>query len=457
MRRKVVIWALVVVVLFGASCGSARAPVFSPAAITGDNSGGAIAFYQTQRMSDTHSLVEFYAQRISPDGDFLWGEKGILIGSGYAAYYWNHPLYAISNGSGGAVVIWDEPLPEPPYSQTHHVAKIDSGGNLEWQTDIPSAERAIKEAIPDGSGGVIIAYIDDNGNMSVLKIDTEGNLPWGEDGVSLNLGDSYLSDIASDNLGGIIVVRYGVGNISAQKVDSGGNILWQTGGVEVCGIRGGAARVVSDGSGGAIIAYEYSTPCGDSKQGNCDCDIYAQRIDAEGNILWGPDGVPVCVEPLYQYSPGIVDDGAGGAIVFFVNQFSIGNYTSLAIYAQRIDADGHKLWPEDVQVWEGTYLSAISDGSGGAISVWYSDEEGEARVQRLDAAGRELWGPEGTTLTLRDVYPDLVVSDGCGGVLMSLLAVKFKGEEVSEVSYYVQRVDVEGNLPWGDGGILLNP
>jgi hypothetical protein len=453
MRCKIVISALAVVILLGISCGgSAGAPVFSPAAITGDNSGGAIVLYQTQDMSDAHFHVEFYAQRISPEGDFLWGEKGVLIGNGDAAYYWNRTLHAVSDGSGGTVVIWDEPLPEPPYALPH-VAKIDSGGNVEWQTDIPSAQTAIKEAIPDGSGGVIIYYVNRNGSMSVLKIDAQGNLPWGEDGVSLDLGDFCTSDIASDNLGGIIVVGYGVGNISAQRVDSGGNILWQTGGVEVCGIRGGAARVVSDGSGGAIIAYEYLIFSGDGKDGYSDSDIYAQRIDAEGNVLWGPDGVPVCVAPSFQYSAGIVDDSAGGAIFFFV---SLEN-NSPVIHARRIDADGRKLWNEDVVLWPTMNHSLVSDGSGGAISVWYGDNESEGGAQRLDAAGRELWGPDGTTLTLRDLYLPLAAPDGCGGILISWSAVKFTGDEVSEVSYYVQRVDGEGDVMWGGEGILLNP
>lgn len=186
MRRRIVISALIgVILLSGCWYDGYQAPPIPPAAITGDNSGGAIAFYQTWRVSGAHSLVEFYIQRISPEGDFLWGEKGILIGSGYAALYWTCDLYAVSDGSGGAIVIWEEPLPEPPYPQTH-VAKIDSGGNVEWQRDIPSAEEAIEEAIPDGSGGVIIAYIDGNGNMSVLKIDAEGNLPWGDEGILLN-------------------------------------------------------------------------------------------------------------------------------------------------------------------------------------------------------------------------------------------------------------------------------
>jgi hypothetical protein len=446
MGRRVVTSALIGLILLSASCLQQHPEFIPSAAITGDNSGGAIAFYPIQDMSDTQFHFEYYAQKISPEGDFLWGEKGILIASGNATFYCICDLYAVSDGSGGAFVMWREPLPEPPYHSQPHVAKIDSGGNVEWERDIPGVD----QVIPDGSGGVIIAY-----NASVLKIDAEGNLPWGEDGVSLDLG---LSDIASDNSGGIIVISYAVGNICAQRVNSGGNILWQTGGVEVCGIRGGEAQVVSDGSGGAIIAYERYIPWGDGKQGNRDVDIYAQRIDAEGNILWGPDGVPVCVEPTLSYDPAIIDDGAGGAIVFFVTHLPIGDYHYSAIHAQGIDADGHKLWAEDVQVWEGACFSVISDGSGGAISMWCDEKESEVRVQRLDSMGRKLWGPEGTTLTFRDLYElERAISDGCGGVLISWRSVKFTGEEVSQVSYYVQRVDAEGNVVWGDDGILLSP
>jgi hypothetical protein len=308
----------------------------------------------------------------------------------------------------------------------------------------------VDQAIPDGSGGVMIAYrAPYQDNISVLKIDGEGNLPWGQDGVSLNLsGYDSQRDVASDNSGGVIVVQQIPGEdiICAQRVDSGGNILWQTGGVQACVGPAEGAQVVSDGAGGGIIAYMRAIPCEDGI-GNCDSDIYAQRIDAEGNVLWGPDGAPICAGPSVPNSPRIVTDGAGGAIIFFV---FLEDY--VAFRAQRIDADGHKLWEEEAELWGGII---VSDGSGGVISVWYGEEGINARAQRLDATGRELWGPDG--LVLRDLHPSLAVSDGCGGVLISWSAAEFTGSKVSEVSYYVQRIDAGGNLPWGDEGILLNP
>jgi len=159
--------------------------------------------------------------------------------------------------------------------------------------------------------------------------------------------------------------------------------------------------------------------------------------------------VPICVGPSVPNSPRIVTDGAGGAIIFF---FFLDDYA--AFRARRIDADGHELWEEEADLWGGII---VSDGSGGVISVWYSDEGINVKAQRLDATGKELWGPDGTTLTLRDLHWSLAVPDGCGGVLISWSAVEFEGSKLSDVSYYVQRIDADGDIVWGNEGILLNP
>jgi hypothetical protein len=441
--RRVICWvsamAILASVLVSLGCGSTDAPGTIPAAaIIGDNSGGGTAFYQTWRMSANQSHVDFCAQRISSEGYLVWGEGGRLIDGYDAASYSVCDSYAVSDGSGGAVLIWEE----PSRSQVN-IARVDSQGNVDWQTDIPrQGIEEIKGVISDGSEGVIIAYVDEDMNMSALKTDAEGSLPWGSDGVPLNMGDSYLSDMASDNSGGIIVVRYGGGNISAQRVDSGGNVLWQTGGVEICGSLAGEAVVVSDGTGGAIIAFARYIPSGGGTYS--DSDIYAQRIDAEGNLLWGPDGARVSMKPPDAASPSIVNGGAGGAIIFFGD----GTY----VYAQRIDADGHRLWAEDIEVWKGNDYSVVSDDFDGAIGAW------DERTQRVDGEGRTMWGPDGTTAMVDSSGWYLISPDGYGGVLVSWTAVakSASGYEGYEASYYVQRVDAEGDIVWGDEGILLN-
>ena len=448
MRRKIIISGLIAVVLLTANCIPwGWAVPIPPPGMTGDNSGGAIVTYA---IYETLTEQDYYVQRISPEGDFLWGEKGVLIGSTGNGVPWSE---AVTDGSGGAIVRWGECLPEvpgePPSCQSY-VAGIDAGGDVQWQWGREGVE--IGSMVASGAGGVIIGVWSPDAKPSLLKIDGQGNLPWGEDGVSAGLWLERSDEMASDGSGGVIVVQrafQGCDTVLAQRVDSEGSILWQTGGVQAYTGPAEEAQVASDGAGGAIITYMRGIPCEDGI-GFCDSDIYAQRIDAEGNVLWGSDGVPICTESVVIQNPQIVVDGAGGAIVFWADE--------RGVCAQRVDADGHKSWDEDVDLLATSYYSLVSDGSGGAICVWYGGGGISAAAQRIDATGRELWGPDGTTLTFRDLYLPGAVSDGYGGVLISWSAdVKWRHYEVSNVSYYVQRVDAEGNLPWGDEGVLLNP
>jgi hypothetical protein len=362
MRRKTVISALIGVILLTASCipWGAAVPI-PPTGITGDNSGGAIVTYAVY---ETLTEQDYYVQRISPEGDFLWGEKGVLIGStGNGIPY----SKAVSDGSSGAIVTWSECLPEvpgePPSCQTY-VARIDSEGDVQWQWGRKGVK--IESMIADGAGGIIIGVVVGDAKPSLLKIDSEGNLPWGEDGVLVGLWPERSDEMASDGSGGVIVVECSYQGDSdalyAQRVDSEGKILWQAGGVQVFAEPGEGACIVGDGAGGAIIAYTRNIPCEDGI-GICNQDIYAQRMDAEGNVLWGPDGVPICVGPSASYNPQIVADGAGGAIVFFVDE--------PGVCAQRVDADGHKSWNGDVPVYAGVILRVASDGSGRAFCVSY--------------------------------------------------------------------------------------
>tara|TARA_B100000902_G_C27307443_1_gene916339 strand:- start:705 stop:1016 length:312 start_codon:yes stop_codon:yes gene_type:complete len=44
-------------------------------------------------------------------------------------------------------------------------------------------------------------------------------------------------------------------------------------------------------------------------------DVYAQKVDQNGNSLWGSEGVPIVIGPGRQEDPILVTDGNGGAFV----------------------------------------------------------------------------------------------------------------------------------------------
>jgi len=97
----------------------------------------------------------------------------------------------------------------------------------------------------------------------------------------------------------------------------------------------GHLQLVSDGAGGAIITWF------DERIYN---DIYAQRVDASGAVLWTIDGVPICTAEDYQGEPHLVSDGAGGAIITWYDERG---YYNMDIYAQRVDSSGTVLWTTD--------------------------------------------------------------------------------------------------------------
>lgn len=101
---------------------------------------------------------------------------------------------------------------------------------------------------------------------------------------------------------------------------------WALDGASLTLVPGGqyTPNVVSDGAGGAIVVWQ------DERNGAS--DVYAQRVNSKGAALWADNGVALCTAPgaqwvLPQWS-GIVSDGAGGAILVCAAAFFAINFES---------------------------------------------------------------------------------------------------------------------------------
>ncbi|MFC2058777.1 hypothetical protein ACFLTS_03925 [Chloroflexota bacterium] len=99
----------------------------------------------------------------------------------------------------------------------------------------------------------------------------------------------------------------------------------------------GRPRVAADPSGAALISYIFGTPAPLDT-------IYFQKVTSEGNWLFSDKG-PLVFPELglkYQWDREIVSDDSGGAIIAVVagKKYFRGD----TIYVQRIDSDGNLLW-----------------------------------------------------------------------------------------------------------------
>jgi len=176
-------------------------------------------------------------------------------------------------------------------------------------------------------------------------------------------------------------------DIYAQRVDASGSPKWYTNGIPICtaiDMQFGP-KIASDDRGGAIIAWKETSPS--SRRG-----VYAQRVDANGSVMWNYNGSAMCIGSIIimsnfvQYGPQLISDGSGGAI-FAGNDYRSG---SADIYAQKIGANSSPLWTEDgvaicLASGEQRYPQLTSDGSGGAIIAWQDERNGDLDIYAMRA------------------------------------------------------------------------
>jgi hypothetical protein len=278
---------------------------------------------------------------------------------------------------------------------------------------------------------------------------------WALDGapVCVYSGDQEYPVICSDGAGGAIMAwedRRDYPDIWAQRVDEMGRRVWAVAGVPICTASFGqlGPRICSDGAGGAIIAWT------DPRASNVR-DIYAQRIDPAGTVLWTANGVPACTETGHQHLNDICADGFGGAILVWQDERS-GNTDWDDLYCQRIDADGNVLWdpsgvPLRVGGWLKEWARVVPDGGGGAIFSWIDWETSTIRAQRVNAVGAVMWTENGEIVRSASgtPYEPEIVSDGSGGAVISWT------DHRDWYDAYAQRVDSLGNMLWTANGVAV--
>ena len=255
-------------------------------------------------------------------------------------------------------------------------------------------------------------------------------LAWDDNGTVICNEDTKTQEeiqICSDGAGGAIITwhdfRNGQRDIYAQRINKTGDTQWGNGkiwgGVEdrngtvICNANGHQYRpqICSDGAGGAIITWY------DFRNGESNCDIYAQRINKTGDTQWGDgkmwgdlqdqNGTIICNEDTQdQWDPHICSDGDYGAIITWHDERN-GNWD---IYAQRINKTGDTQWGNGsmwgvLQDRNGTVIcnedtqdqsepQICSDDDYGAIITWTDHRKGNSDIyaQRINKTGDTQWG-----------------------------------------------------------------
>lgn len=314
----------------------------------------------------------------------------------------------------------------------------------------------------DGKDGGIVTWRDGrSGNYDVYaqRIDSNGNTVWIENGIPICKHESSQSNpvIVSDLNGGAIIVwgdtRNGTQDSYAQRINADGDLLWEQNGVSIC-VEPNLQddfTAISDGEGGVIVVWE------DWRAGNQ--DIYIQKLSSEGKTVWEHNGIAVFKGEGDQYDPAIVSDGKGGAFIVWWD-ISTPDWN---IFAQRIDTDGSVVWDSPLAVCtaQGNQgaPAIVSDGHGGAFCVWADYRQdpnffttAQLYAQHLNADGKTLWNKDGIPIceVSANQQQHNCITDGKGGFIV----VWWDDRDIF-ADIYTQHVNLDGQILWDKDGIPI--
>jgi hypothetical protein len=270
-----------------------------------DGAGGAVVVWEeTIFTSNSTPTQVILAQRINAAGGLAWGETPVALMA--AANVYIEGAAATEGESGGVIIAWNR-WPQ---------------GKIEG----------------DSPESVLM-------DVCVQKLDKNGAALWATEGIPLGIVET-AGIIASpvnpllinDSSGGAVIMwedmRNGLVSIYAQRVDAAGAVKWQPGGVKVCYVNSNSSflfrRIISDGQGGMIVSCKFT----DAGTGNT--GILVQKLDAAGKTVWPGNGIVVTGSDIICYN--MSSDGQGGALV----SWSAGALEKG--YIQRVDANGILLW-----------------------------------------------------------------------------------------------------------------
>lgn len=281
---------------------------------------------------------------------------------------------------------------------------------------------------------------------------------WQDNGVAVTTAfdDQRNPDIAPDGSGGAIICwtdeRAGISdkNIYAQRIDAQGKILWSSTDVAICITTGSQdnPRIIADGNGGAIIAWVDSrTDTG---------DIYAQKVDSAGNVQWTINGVAVCTASGTQDDLQLVSDGQGGAIIAW-NDVRYSPYSY--VFIQHIaSSDGSIQWGANGKAVAGSTINAyigylLSDNAKGAYLIIRNNTASSMNLifQHINSAGTALLSGNGTEILDLDVYLSQIKAVHSSD--NQILITGTMGSTAFDL--WATKIDGSGSRQWGVDGVTV--
>lgn len=383
-----------------------------------------------------------YLQRVDRDGYIMWTSPLALKGEMNGTYFRSD---LSDDGFGGALVSFSEwevsaGTTASSWPARVRLTRVDATGNFAWDSlgvrvCLKDTSQHLTQVIPDREEGgafvtVGVTYgTSDSDTLYIQHISSVGERLWGDCGITVTeqINVNFDHALIPDGQGGTIIEWWtGPDSFEARFKRFGhyGEVLWSTESSTYYDL------MVPDEHGGAVLAGRRSN--GFAR------DIVVNRLSADGEFVWGKDGIVLEEGIDYRYAKvdAVVNDDASASFVWTKDQDD-----SSDIYTQTVHWDGRLEFSHGgIRVSDAptAKLNAQILPSGSDHMFLWVDSRGGLFAQLVNPMGNPMWA-EDLPVTLRNMNGLRIVSDGHGGAITTW-------DEAPLGGIFIQQINRNGQL-----------
>jgi hypothetical protein len=360
----------------GKRLGAAKINQTNPVAATGKN--GAVVIWKSIINRNTQAL---YAQKVESNGYTYWSDNGIEVKNSETELI----NYSVAYDEDGlSFIAYIEKSINSPSNYSLKVQRLSITGYTDFVKDgieVANSMNAKNQVVikPDNKGGFSVFWIEFINRRNVLvgaAFNSSGKQLWGPIEYSRFTSNVLSFRFLPLHKQQTYLIWQNLDKprtISHQIINENGNTLWEAGGKNLSRLKGDHTnpQVITSSDSGIIVSWTHDI--------NKDKNVFLQKFKFNGKTFWEENGYTYFQIDGDQFGQTIVSDGKGGAITAWLDRRDAKMQPN--IYGQKIDKKGDILWDQSGTLLaayknsEKSYLNLVSDQNGGAIAIFKDKRE----------------------------------------------------------------------------------
>ena len=393
-----------------------------------DKEGNIIVVVFDARAHEYEDLMGAYAYKISPEGEMLWGEDGVLLGNGRDLVA---AMRMVELADGSIVFAW---MRSHGQLLAIDLQRISAKGEPQWEpTEVGLNDETVTYQYPylvdAGMNQFILVYAKGGAqDLYARKMDFDGTSVWSEDTRIYRGGWGSIPlwtilDVKPSGDGGVILgwnddrsmtnietayMSYVTkdGEIGFSGASDNGDVK-----LNYSEFRNFNCKVMADPAGDGFLAFWRETSEGQSWQ-----RMVMQKVSKEGELLYGDEGVMIADFEETNFGYNSIQPGNEGEAALFYMRQNAGYGDVDVLYITFKTETGEFLMEEPHRLIAGTQerssmTSHVCQEEGFWILKWkedYKDENNNTQekhlLYRLDYRVNDTTGVENVMASSNDFY-----------------------------------------------------